>query len=366
MRTVLSRFVFPVLLALPTVGQDMVAVSWSGRVYALDSASGALAELTIGPMGANGFARDELGGLWSTARVPGYWLTRIDAVAGTVAFTHPSIDLRCLAEGGSGTLLGVESLGGAPSRLWRIDTATGVHTLVGSTGMPAIQGLAVQQGVLWAWQLGTGLVRIDPVTGLATDPFVAGTGGHIVQWLAAHPAGGLIAGTIGNNPVLLRIDTTNGAVTAGASLLSYADLRGAEFASFALPFGTGCDVGNGPLELRTTGVLAPGQIVTVASQNHLPQTLHIFALGFSRTGYLGQALPYLLDPLTGSTGCNLYVSLEVTQFQLGPGFPTPVMSLPLALPAWLGAIDLYLQHFDMNQPWNPPGSSNGLMLHVRP
>src|SRR5688572_24134685 len=100
MRT-LPMFVFPIL-ALSLAAQDMVAVSWSGRVHALDSTTGALTEICGGPMGANALARDELGRLWSTARVPSYFLTRIDAVTGTVAFSHSSIDLRCLAEAGPG------------------------------------------------------------------------------------------------------------------------------------------------------------------------------------------------------------------------------------------------------------------------
>jgi len=367
MRTVLATF----LLILPLVqarAQDMVAISWTGRVHALDSTTGALTEIGIGPMGANAMARDAAGQLWSTARLlPDFYLTRIDAVTGAVAFSHLSIDLRCLADADAGELWGVESQGAFPSRLWRIDTTSGVHTLIGSTGSTLIQGLAAQQGVLFAWHPTNGLAVLDPVTGLASDPFpAAGAGGHSVQWLAAHPAGGLIGGTIGLSPLLVRIDTTTGIVTPGAPLLASADLRGAEFASFAMPFGTGCDVGNGPLTLRAAGSLASGQTVTVASTNHLPQTLHAFAMGFSRTSWQGQPLPLLLDPLTGSVGCRLYTSLEVTRLYLGSTFPTTTMSLPFALPTWIGAVDLHVQHFDLNQPWNPPGSSNGLLLHIKP
>jgi len=366
MRTVLATFLLTLPLAEASA-QDMVAVSWTGRVHALDSSTGALTEIGIGPMGANAMARDETGRLWSTARLlPNFFLTRIDAVTGAVAFSHLSIDLRCLAEAGAGALWGVESQGGAPSRLWRIDTATGVHTLIGSVGSTLVQALASHQGVLYAWHPVNGLVVLDPVTGLLSDPFVAGTGGQGIQWLGSHPAGGLIGGTIGLTPRLVRIDTATGVVTPGAMLPASADLRGAEFASFAMPFGSGCVVGNGPLTLRAIGTLAPGQTVTVASTNHLPQTMHAFAMGLSRTSWNGQPLPLLLDPLTGSVGCRLYTSLEVTQLHFGSGFPTTTMSLPFALPTWIGAVDLHVQHFDLNQPWNPPGSSNGLLLHIRP
>ena len=63
MRTVLLPFVLPAVLALPTAAQDMVAVGFSGRVYALDSVSGSTAQLAIGAMGGSGLARDENGAL---------------------------------------------------------------------------------------------------------------------------------------------------------------------------------------------------------------------------------------------------------------------------------------------------------------
>ena len=91
MRTVLATFLLTLPLAQASA-QDMVAISWTGRLHALDSTSGALTEIGIGPMGANAMARDESGRVWSTARLlPNFFLTRIDAVTGAVAFSHPSI-----------------------------------------------------------------------------------------------------------------------------------------------------------------------------------------------------------------------------------------------------------------------------------
>ncbi len=119
----------------------------------------------------------------------------------------------------------------------------------------------------------------------------------MVQWLAAHPAGGLLGGT---STGLYRIDTGTGNATLLAPLPVGTDLRGAEFASFALPFGQGCSAGNGVLRLRASGSLLPGHLVTMHSDNHVPGTLRGIALGFARDRFQGQPLPLLLDPLLGT------------------------------------------------------------------
>lgn len=365
----MRAFLSMLLLCAPMAtaqAPDLVAVGWDGRLHALDSRTAALDQLGSGPMGMNAMVRDDQGRLWSTARVGStfsFYLTRVDAVAGTAAYVWPSIDLRGLASAGPSTLFGIEPLPAGSSRLWRIDTASGIHTLVGSTGMNAIQSLAVQNGLLYGWQWVNGLVVIDPGTGAASDPFAATAGDLVVQWLAADPAGGLLGGT---STGLYRIDTSTGTAALVARLPAGRDLRGAEFASHALPFGSGCDLGNGDLELRARGELRPGGLLTLESQHHLPGTLRAVAMGFDRTTYRGLPLPLLLDPLFGTSGCSLFVSIDYAQFHLGSMFPTATMSLPLSLPPGLSALDLYVQHFDLAQPWHPPGASNGLLLHLLP
>lgn len=345
---------------------DMVAVSWSGQLHALDSRTGALADLGLGPFGQNDLASDGQGRLWSTARtgsVFSFFLTRVDPVRGEVTFAFPSIDLRALATAGPGALWGIETVQAANSRLWHIDTATGVHTLVGDTGTNAIQSLCVDGGTLYGWQWVDGLLRIDPTTGVATDPFAATAANLVVQWLAVDPRGGLLGGTATG---LYHIDTMTGTATLQAPLTNGADLRGARFTAFALPFGRGCDLGNGDLELRAGGELRPGGLLTLQSRHHLPGTVRGIAVGFSRRSYGGVPLPWLLDPLLGTSGCSLYVSVDATMLILGAQGPTTIMSLPARLPPGLGPIDLYVQHFDAAQPWDPPGASNGLMLHILP
>ncbi|MBK8095577.1 MAG: hypothetical protein IPK26_00610 [Planctomycetes bacterium] len=345
--------------------QDLVAVSWSGQVHVLSTASGALTPLAAGPFGQNALARDDSGALWSTARLANtqFWLTRIDPVAGTVDYVHPSIDLRGLASGGAHSLLGIETVQAGESRLWRIDTLTGVHTLAGRTGMNAIQSLGWQGGALWGWQWVRGLVAIDPATGAATDPFAATADNLLIQWFASHPAHGLIGGT---STMLYHIDTSDGTATAIAPLPAGADLRGAEFTGFALPYGQGCDLGQGRITLGARGSLRPGSLLTLASQQHAPSSLRAVIVGFDREQYGTWSLPLLLDPLFGSHGCHLYTSIDFFQFHLAAGNPPTTLTVPVGLPSGSQVLDLFVQVVDLHQPQLPPGTSNGLMLHIVP
>lgn len=363
--TAAAASLFPLLLLGSPPAQDMVAVGWDGRVHAFDSRSGRHDLLAVTAMGQNALARDAAGQLWSTARLPAgagysFHLTRIDATTGSGSIAFPSVDLRGLAAAPTG-LHGIETLpGGASSRLWHIDTQTGSHVLLGNVGLTAIQSLAVHQGVLYGWHWVQGLVVLDPRTGLASDPYAATAGGLVIQWLASEPGGGLIGGA---GTGVYGIDVATGGAVLRAQVSPLLDLRGAEFASFALPYGSGCDIGNGPLQLSAAGALQPGGFVTLESRNHLPGTLRGLAVGFARDRYENQPLPLLLDPLLGTSGCSLYVRIDLSQLYLGSGFPTTVMALPL--PVLPGIQDLYVQHFDFARPFSPPGSSNGLWLHVR-
>lgn len=348
----------------PAQDADLVAASWDGRLLAIDSRTGATAPIGSGLFGQNDLVRDGQGQLWSTARVgaAAFWLTRVDAVRGEAAFAWPSVDLRGLAPAPNG-LFGIEpGPSGTPARLWRVDTATGQQTLVGSTGARAIQSLCVQNGTLYGWSWVDGLLVIDQQTGAATDPFPNEPPPPVVQWLQPLPGGHLIGGSA---DALLQIDVSTGAATTLAPLAAADDVRGAAFAPMAMPFGRGCDVGPGPLQLSASGSLQPGGALTLRSGPHLPRTVRGLALGFSRRSYLGQPLPLSLDPLLGTSGCQLYTSIDFSLLVPDTSSAT-TLSLPLALPAALGAVDLYAQAFELPVPWQAPGSSNGLLLHILP
>jgi hypothetical protein len=363
MLSLLSRISF-CLLGGALAAQDMLAVGWGGRIFALDPVNGRAEDVSLGAFGQNALAGDRSGRLWSTARLGNtqFFLTSIDPVSGAVEFAHPSMDFRGLALARGDTLFGVEAVAGFDTQLWRVDTATGAHTRIGSTQTTAIQSLAFHGGVLWGWQWVNGLVSIDTTSGAATDPFPATAGNLLIQWLASHPSLGLIGGTADG---VYSIDPTNGTTALLASLPSGLDLRGAEATSFALPYGTGCDLGQGPIALRASGPLrADGGLLTLVSEHNVAGSLRALVVGFSRDQYAGRALPILLDPIFGSQGCHLHASIEAVGFYLAAGNPTTSLTVPVMLPPTPMAVDLFVQAFDLHQPQLPLGSSNGLMLHI--
>lgn len=57
----------------------------------------------------------------------------------------------------------------SPDDLYSVDLATGVVALIGDTGLDSLGTLAYGQNELWSYDGNSGLVKIDSVTGLATD-----------------------------------------------------------------------------------------------------------------------------------------------------------------------------------------------------
>jgi len=91
---------------------------------------------------------------------------------------------------------------GTSCELLTVDLITGITTLVGPAGLFNVQSLAFGQGTLWGWDLGAGLVRLDPLTGIATDvnPFLNdGTG--MIQSIAFSDDG-VLYGSFGSLHVI--------------------------------------------------------------------------------------------------------------------------------------------------------------------
>ncbi|MCA8952885.1 MAG: hypothetical protein KDE27_25470 [Planctomycetes bacterium] len=231
------------------IAQDMIAVSWSGSTYRLDSATGVGTVLA-----ASGFSQlnsmAASGGAIYTAT--GGNLVAIDPStgAGSVAVTlSPALNsVRGLATDAAGLVYAIEDGGTVTleDKLYRIDVATGIATFVGNTtGYSGVQGLAFSPaGTLFGYEtgsgtgIGAGLVVIDPATGAVTDvnPALSGSANDI-QCLAFSAAGVLH----GARSSLYSIDTATGALTLVGSG-GYSDLRGIEFcvgpASTAVRLGT--------------------------------------------------------------------------------------------------------------------------------
>ena len=109
--------------------------------------------------------------------------------------------------------------------LYRFDLASQTTIRIGSLGFGAVQGLDISpDGNFFAWDVVTGLLSVDPLTGIATDinPTIGGTGD--IQSIVFAPDGQLF----GARRNLYSIDPTTGAFTQ-IGVGSGIDIRGIEF-----------------------------------------------------------------------------------------------------------------------------------------
>ena len=315
--------------------QDMVAVSWSGGVYAIDSYAGTQTYLGMGLMGQNALARDSQGVLWSTERAgTQYSLTTVDPVAGTATVAWPFVDVRGLANAGGGMLYGVQQ-GGADT-LVLIDPSTGQSTVIGSIGFTGVQALTFMNGVLYGWDVNFELLLIDPVTGAGIDVSPVSLGiGSGVQWLAQRGDGKLVGG----NNALYEIDVTTGTATTIGT--GFTDLRGAEpWQQSIHNFGSGC------YQVSSTAMInaGPNPRLSVRSLNHDANSLGLVIFGVSSTSTGGLPLPVSIDPIFGTTGCTLYVSLDVTVGSVTSSATPATLDVQIPiLSSWRGQ-SLMVQH----------------------
>lgn len=340
----MNRILLAAVLAAPfaapfATAQDMIAVSWSGSVYTLDSYTGATTYLGNGLFGQNALARDDAGGLWSTERNGTvYGLTSIDPISGAATVVTTNFpDLRAMASAGGTMLWGIEEAN--PDLLVLFDTTNSQATTIGATGFNSIQCLATLDGVLYAWDNGSGLLTIDAATGVATD-VSAGVGGNgDMQWLARRSDGALVGGADG----LYVIDPTTGVATQIASGLP--GTRGAEpYQQHIQNFGTGCAGPFGTVQISASITGGPTPALQTSSTNHDPNVPGLIIIGISSQQTAGVPLPLNIDPIFGTQGCNLYVSLDVTEvaFTTATGPATLDASLPI-MPGWSG-YSLLVQH----------------------
>jgi hypothetical protein len=320
----------------------MIGVTWSGAVYTVDSTTGTSTLAAPGLFGQNCLARDAAGDLWTVSRTflgtPIYYLTQLDASSLELQAVTVCPDVRALADAGNDELYAMEfQVNGY--QLSRIHKSTGARTVIGNTG-EAIHGMAMHQGVLYAYGANSGLGTIDPMTGEFTDAGPFG-GNSNIQWLAVRPDGQLIGGGYG----FYTIDTQSGATVNYSPGNPTANLAGVQASGMALPFGSGCE----GIELRANGQLTAGSLLTTHSVGY-PSTgavvgmAGVMIIGSSNTSHNNIPLPIDLDPLLGTTGCSLYVSVDVTAINFTTGSTAPSLFFPFTLPAGLANRTIYLQH----------------------
>jgi hypothetical protein len=363
-----AAFLASPFLAATLPAQDLIGVSWSGAVVRVDSQTAAVTPLGSGTFGQNALARDGRGRLWCTQRSVStpyvYDLTTIDPATGAATVQYAGIDLRGLTGAGGSVLYGITLSSG--SRLVSIDVATGVVTAIGATSFSSIQGLALHQGVLYGWDLSRGLVVIDPATGAGTDPFPAVGGPSALQFLCSHPDGRLLVGG-GSGNSLYTLDPTTGAATLIGALAGGSDLRGLEAVDgAATSYGQACNGVFGPATLSVTGSLQPGGQLVATSINHATGAPGILAIGVSDALWLGLPLPFVLDPVLGTSGCSLLTSMDV-QISGAASAGTPAdLVFTLPIPNGIPRVTVYLQHACFEPVPGNMSWSNGVAVTVSP
>lgn len=342
MRIALLPFLF---LTAPCLAQDLIATSYQGLTYAIDSRTGVGQSIATNGTSCNAMTRKGTD-LWvseqtgSTANRQ-HHLGRLDEQTGAVTrvFSDIGQDLTGLATTGTfGLILGI--VNDAPfDRLVQIQVNTGVVTNLGSTGFPQVQALTLMAGQFYGWDLTAGLLRIDHLTGQATDvnPTVGGAGVDI-QFLCTMSDGRLLGG----RNALYEIDATTGVPTLiGGS--GFTDLRGAEERfGWVQAFGTACAAARGPANLSVVGTPDPGSTLNTVSANHATNAPGLLCIGLSKTHAGATPLPFDVDPLLGTAGCRVFQSSDITLF--GTATVIGRLSFPLVLPLNLRGATFHVQH----------------------
>ncbi len=336
----------------------------------VNSYSGAVTALGTGLMGQNSLARTANGTFWSTRRVSTtqYTFTTINPNTGVATPAFAGIDSRGLATGPGNSLYCIRN--DVPNdTLVRVDMGSNGFVIpIGSTGFDSIQGLAMHQGVLYAWDTTAGLLLVSTLTGAATDPFPGVGGPAFQQSLCSHPDGRLLlgGGDSGGTDQLFTVNVTNGQTTLIGILGGPFDVRGLEpLTGYTVAFGQGCDGVSGPVALTLTGSAQVGGNVLSVSTNHAPNAVGAVLFGISTTQHLGLPLPLLLDPLLGTNNCRLYTSIDGS-FVLIAGATAPAqMQFGFGIPIGASGAILHLQHVCLEAVPGGMSWSNGVTVQVQ-
>ena len=261
--------------AVPVSAQTIVGLDFGlGDVYSIDPKTGQVT--IIGTTGLDQFlwhsmAKDSQGRI-----VAGYWdpnfvstgtgIYEIDPVSAqaTLVFQATQLNIIALAFGPGDLLFALHSpgtSGSPPYDLYSIDLASGIETLIGSTGVSSIQGLAYGQGQLWGWENGNlGLVVIDPLTAMVTDvnPAVGAWYWDLSQTLFFSD-NGVLYGGFGS---LFVIDTVTGVPTYVGYMHGAGFIAGMEFLpNQPPPFALGVmGVSGGPMGAFAAGATPGGNV----------------------------------------------------------------------------------------------------------
>ena len=211
-----------------TQADDILAVSWDGSTYTMDSTNGSGSFLgSSGFTGLNAMAGDGGGRFFTTS---GSNLLTIDPStgAGTIVGNTGLLSVRGMAMQPGGPIFVYNDEGfGNPDVFYSIDPNTGASSFIGRANHTGIQGLAFgTNGRLFAWDIISGLLTVDMTNGQTTDVNNANGGTGDIQCLALGPNGIMY----GARNALFSINLNDGSfATIGTG--NYSDVRGIEFMS---------------------------------------------------------------------------------------------------------------------------------------
>ncbi|MCA8968609.1 MAG: hypothetical protein KDC95_02455 [Planctomycetes bacterium] len=354
-------------MASPAISQDMVGFNYRGESFSIDSTTGLTQLLMRDP---NVFFTDTTrmpdGRLLATVRRYKKWTNRtylgsdlVEVNETTGAITNYLVNDGVVTQG-----LAPKGTNGQ----WFIQERSASYWQLCYVGegilrYPPLPGeitaLTLHGGKLYGWSPTAGLITIDETNRTWSDvnPFVGATAA--IQFLAVRSDGALFGG--GND--LYRIDPATGTTQFVASLGNH-DLRGAEFLSaFVQPFGQGCaTTANAPSTLTVSGSPRLGQTLTSTSSGHGPSRVGLVILGGSKTQSAFGSLPLILDPLLGTSGCKLHVSMDA--MIAGVTSAAGALQTPLAIPQTLPLLQFHLQHAVFEPVQGGMSWSNGVSIQI--
>jgi hypothetical protein len=368
-RSIHAISLLPALLAAPLAAQDMIAVTFQGQVLRLGSQTSSVTTLASGQSGKTCLAIAPDNRLWTNVRsgtaAAGfhYHLALLDPVTGAESLPFGNADvgnLIALASPSSASdLFGIRDAGG-PDELIRIDTSTGVLTVVGPTGLSDMVGLDFTTAGARAWSASAGLLLISLATGAVNDLFPSLGGPAGMTFMATNPATGT---TFVGGPSLHVVAVFSGGVGAATATFPGLDVRAAQFTTSRLQaFGSACQATTGSAGLGGVQPFGAGQPFTAKSIRHSAGAFGVQIVGFSETSFQGQPLPVSVDPIFGTSGCFLRVSADFTLG--GVANTNGDMFVTMNLPPTIAFRQFYVQHAVLEPVPGGISFSNG--LRVRP
>ena len=347
------RFASFLLFAGCLHAQDMVAIGAAGGVFSVDSNTLAVAPTGPGRRGMHGLATDGVS-CWACETIDASRgrLVLIDPTTGTAATLFDILNYPVLTWAGAPTrgLYGVRAvtITTLTSRAFldRIDLRTGQSTQVATWALMAASptGLAEVQGMFYCWDSLAGMLRIDPGTGAVTQLFGVGLPTPL-RFLCRHPDGRFLCGLpFGPATNLGQIDLTTGVVNT-LGRLTTTELSGCVApGNRRISIGQACADVAGPATLQLLGSCFTGTTATAVSTNHALGTIGAMIFGWSTTSHAGQPLPLLLDPLLGTHGCHLYVSIDASLLGPTPMVPPGDLVFQFRLPPASVGLSFAVQH----------------------